>query len=125
MPGSCAAPHARQRGEDADKKTRPVTDGFSRQPTGDGACDSGVHRPQRIALQARRELLQGTDAAGFGLVAPRLQVVQGFAGAVAARLEHRRQARAMLDQRADARAYLSDAELRALDEAEALTAQAS
>src|SRR5690606_8706996 len=63
-------------------------------------------RLQRVALQPRRVLLQRSDAGGLGLAAPFLQVAQRFAGIGGAGLEHRRQARAVLDQGADARARL-------------------
>src|SRR5688500_1604983 len=64
---------------------------------------SGARGLQRIALEPRRILLQHADAAGFGFVAPGLQLAQPLGGVVAARFEHLAQARAILDQRADAR----------------------
>src|SRR3546814_4017465 len=66
-------------------------------------CSSDL---QRIALQSRRIVLQRADAGRFGLAAPLLQVAQGIAGVVAAGFEHRRQARAVFDQGADARARI-------------------
>src|SRR5690606_24257110 len=61
-------------------------------------------RPQRIALEPRRILLQRADPAGLGRAAPSLQVVQGLAGVAGARLEDRGQPATVFDQGVDARA---------------------
>src|SRR3546814_2966997 len=59
-----------------------------------------------MARQPRLVVLQRGAAGRFGVAAPFLQVAQSFTGVVAAGLEQRRQARAVFDQGADARARL-------------------
>src|SRR5690606_23391663 len=56
---------------------------------------------QRVALQAHRVLLQRADAGSLGLLAPGLQLSQALLGIVAARIQQRGKARAVLDQGLD------------------------